>query len=171
MSDHEALDGKPVIKVGLKRIHLDERVFGDEVLKTAPLVELLGPSVMRHVLAGSTGKRFCDGARVFVEGDAGDALFFVLKGEARLVTGAGPDAVEFATVTPGEVMGEREALGECSQRSCSALSVGDLEVVEIPRALLAQCLGKFPALTQLLRDTATARQTAAALRKSMITLL
>lgn len=163
MNDPDSSDSAPVIKVGLKRLHLDERVFGDDELKSCSLVRVLGPTVMRKVLEHSTGRRFSDGARVFVEGDPGDALFFVLKGEARLSTGgsAGTPA-DFAVVGKGEVMGEREALGESALRTCSARAVGELEVVELPRALVVQCVGKFPGLAQLLRDTARARQAAGA---------
>lgn len=147
----------PVIKVGLKRINLEERVFLDRDLRTCPAVRTLGEDLARELLSLAAGKRFADQARIFQEGDPGDALVFVLKGEVRLYMGTGRDAVEVAVARKGELLGEREALGDSSQRTFTAQATGEVELVEFPRAVLGAFLGRCPQLGRHLRELAEAR--------------
>ena len=162
MSNGEDGTSAPVIKVGLKRINLDERVFGDDELRGCALVKLLGEERTRALLAKSQGRRFADRARIFLEGDPSDALVFLLKGEARLWMKSGKDAADIATLRKGDLMGEREALGDSHHRTFSAEAVGDVELVEFPRAVLSGFLQKAPAFERHLRDLAKAREAAGA---------
>ncbi|MBX5481798.1 MAG: Crp/Fnr family transcriptional regulator [Myxococcaceae bacterium] len=150
----------PGLKVGLKRMTLGERVLGDAELVGCPLVRLLGPTAAQYVLGQSTARRFVDGARLFLEGDPGDALLLVMKGDVRLWVGAGATPVEVATAGKGEFIGEQEALGGSTARAWSAQAVGEVEVVEIPGALVRQCAAKFPAFADHLHTLARARQEA-----------
>lgn len=160
MTDKEGAEPVAVAKLGLKRANLDERVLGDEDLKECPLVRLLGPTEAKQVIASSIGKRFSGGARVFKEGDCGDALLLVMKGEARLWVGAGTTVVEVAVVRKGEFMGEGDTFGEGAKRTYSAEAVGELELVEIPGALLFARAAKLPELQKHLTEIATTRKAA-----------
>jgi CRP-like cAMP-binding protein len=152
----------PVLKLGLRRMSLEDRMSGDEELRMSALVRLLGPGPLGEVLAQSSGRRFAAGARLFLEGDAGQALVFVLKGEARLLAGSGTEMVEVAVARKGEVVGEQEALGACATRAYTAQAVGELEVLEIPRSLLERLAPAGSALQAHLREVASARSRARA---------
>ena len=71
MSNREAAEGTPVIKLGLKRVPLDERVLGDDELRGANFIRQLGEDSVRSLLSQATGKRFPDQGRIFVEGEPG----------------------------------------------------------------------------------------------------
>lgn len=149
-----------MIKVGLKRVNLDERVLLDDYLRGAPFVRAVGEGPLPALLEQSQGRRFAHGARIFLEGDGGDSLLFVLKGEVRLSTAAGAVAGDIALVHKGEVMGEGQALGDSAARTFSAEAVGEVELVEIPRAVLSAFTGRCPNLAPYLRQVAQARAAA-----------
>lgn len=155
-------DNAPVVKVGLKRLNLDERVFSDDELRQCALVRALGDALMRELIAGGTGRRFPDSGRLFLEKDPGDSLFFILKGEARLWLNSGTDIVEVTIARKGEVLGEQEALGESRARALSAQALGDLEVIEFPSAAVAAMARRHPQFGAYLREVAEARKTASA---------
>lgn len=150
------------IKVGLKRINLEERVFGDDELRRSPFVCAVGEEPMRQMLAQACGKRFADQARIFQQGEPGASLVFLLRGEARLSVGCGATSAELTSVRRGEVMGEREALGEGSERRFSAHAVGEVEVVEFPRELVSRFARSHPQLGEHLRQLSRTRCTAGA---------
>lgn len=151
-----------VIKVGLKRINLEERVFSDEALRGCGLVRALGEDAVKALLALGTGRRFTDAARLFLQGEPGDSLFWVLKGEARLWVTAGGDTLDVTLAGKGEVVGEREALGEGDLRSMSAQAVGDLEVVEFARPAVSMAVREVPCFEQYLKTLAETRRAAGA---------
>src|SRR5215211_2581983 len=82
-------DLTPVIRVGLKRVNLVERVLDDDELRCSPFARLVGNEILQILLADANGRRFADGLRIFLEADPGDSLFLLLKGQARLTVGAG----------------------------------------------------------------------------------
>ena len=154
--------GTPVLRLGLRRLNFEERVFSDEALKEAPFIRLLGEASARALLAQVGGRRFSDGSRLFGENEPGDALVFLLKGEARLLAGTGADTVEVGVAQKGEVLGARESLGEAEVRGYSAVAVGEVEVFDVPRALLGTLAPQTSPLWTYLREVATARATARA---------
>lgn len=145
------------IKVGLKRLNLEDRVFGDEDLRRSPFVSAVGEARMRELLAQAVGKRFADQARIFLEGDSGDALVFMLRGEARLLVGKGAAAAEVTVVRKGEVMGEREALGETAARAFSAQALGEVELLEFPKDVIAQLTNEQRSVAEHLRQLSKSR--------------
>lgn len=150
----------PVVKVGLKRLNLDERIRSDPTLEAAAAVRALGSSLC-DFLAQAQGRRFPAAARVFLEGDAGDSLYLLLKGEVRLSTQSGKDVLDVAHVQKGEVLGEREALGQGTTRVTTATTLGEIELVEIPAAALQSLLLQAPAFREHLKEVAERRAAAA----------
>jgi CRP-like cAMP-binding protein len=155
-------DLTPVIRVGLKRVNLEERVLGDDELRGCTFARLVGADMLRILLAEANGRRFPDGARIFVEAEPGDSLFFLLKGEARLTTGTGARTVDVGVVRKGELMGETEAVGESSTRHCSATAAGDVELLEFPRAAIRILSREDPELANYLKELGRERQAAGA---------
>jgi CRP/FNR family transcriptional regulator, cyclic AMP receptor protein len=144
------------LKIGLKRADVFELVQADALLKTAPLVKALGAKAA-EVLRQGVARRFPASALVFQQGEAGDSLFLVLRGQVRVFARPGTDTVELAQVAKGEVFGEREILESLQVRSASAQAESDADLVELPRALVAQKAGP---LFQYLSALNTQRQAA-----------
>ncbi len=80
-----------------------------EVLRRSPLFEMLSEAELQVLSELSRARRFAAGEVVFREGDAGDALFVLARGEVEVVAdgGAGKD-------TPIASLGPPEAFGEMS---------------------------------------------------------
>ena len=152
----------PVIRVGLKRVNLEERVLGDEELRASPFARLVGDDILRILLAEANGRRFAGGARIFVEADRGDSLFFLLKGEARRTVGTGAAAIDVAIVGKGELMGEGEAVGGNAFRQYTATAAGDVELLEFPRAAIRILAREHPEVAHYLRKLGDARKAAGA---------
>ncbi len=162
MQNRDAPDATPVLKLGLKRVQLDERVLGDEELRSAALVRLLPEESLRALLSQATGKRFPDRGRIFLEGESGAPLSLVLKGEVRMYVGAAETAVELGVARKGEVIGEGEALGLSETRGYTAQACGDVEVVELSRESVAALVRAVPSLGAHLKDLHTSRKSAGA---------
>ncbi|HZA50175.1 MAG TPA: cyclic nucleotide-binding domain-containing protein [Myxococcaceae bacterium] len=157
-----AEDSGPVIRVGLKRVNLDERVLGDAELRGCAFARLIGDHSLRVLLSEANGRRFADGARIFLQADPGDSLVLLLKGEARLTQGAGAQSVDVAVVRKGELMGEREVAGESATRSYTATALGEVELVEFPRSVVQSLAREHAGLARHLREIGEARKTAGA---------
>ena len=132
-----------VLRIKLERADVAALVRDDDVLKGAPLVKALGARA-EAVLKQSTGLRFADQAAVFHQGDIGDSLFLVLKGELRVSAMAGSDVLELGVAQRADVVGETEALGSQATRCVQAVAQGEAELAEIPRQLLLD-RGQLPA--------------------------
>ncbi len=150
-------DGRaPVVKLALKRADTCELVRTDEVLKAAPFVKALGAKA-DAVLTIGVARRYPDRAVLFQQGDAGNSLFFVLRGEVRLSARKGADMVELGAARRGEVFGEGELLTGEPLRATSAVAQGDVDAVEIPREALLEN-GALPrGMAELLRPIKEAR--------------
>ncbi|MGA9521199.1 MAG: cyclic nucleotide-binding domain-containing protein [Myxococcaceae bacterium] len=160
--NRDAPDMTPVLRLGLKRVQLDERVLGDDELRTAPFVRILGEDVVRNLMSQGTGKRFADQARVFIEGEPGSTLVLVLKGEVRMFVGTGEDALEICAARKGDVVGEGEVLGLSASRGQTAQARGDVEVVEFSRETVAALIRDVPALGAHLNELHMSRKAAGA---------
>jgi CRP-like cAMP-binding protein len=160
--DADADDPAPVIRVGLKRVNLDERVLGDAELRACMFTRLVGNDTLRMLLAEANGRRFADGARIFLQADPGDSLVLLLKGEARLTLGTGAQSVDVAVVRKGELMGEREVAGESATRSYTAIALGEVELVEFPRSVVQTLAREHAGLARHLREIGEARKSAGA---------
>ena len=77
---------------------------------------------------------------VFMQGQAADALFFVLRGKIRLtvVSHGGKEAI-VATLGPGEFFGEGCLAGQLT-RMATATAVGDCTLTRVETATMARML-------------------------------
>jgi CRP/FNR family cyclic AMP-dependent transcriptional regulator len=81
-----------------------------------------------------------DNETVFMQGQAADALFFVLRGKIRLtvVSHGGKEAI-VATLGPGEFFGEGCLAGQ-SARMATATAVGECTLIRMENAAMAAML-------------------------------
>ena len=115
--------------------------------KDAPLDwEALLPGAMK----GKTVLGFTEANEtVFMQGQAADALFFVLRGKVKLtvVSHGGKEAI-VATLGPGEFFGEGCLVGQLS-RMATATAVGECTVIRMEKAAMAATLLEQQALAGL----------------------
>lgn len=88
-----------------------------------------------------------DNVTVFMQGQAADALFFVLRGKVRLtvVSHGGKEAI-VSTLGPGEFFGEGCLAGQTS-RMATATAVGDCTLTRVETATMATMLREGQALS------------------------
>ncbi|MFZ5441931.1 MAG: Crp/Fnr family transcriptional regulator [Myxococcota bacterium] len=138
-------DHTPVLKVELKRVTVPELVSADPVLAASPAVKLLGVPL----LSQGTLRRFADRSVLMQQGEEGDSLFVVLVGEVRVLARRDHDSVELGVAQRGDVVGVSEARAGGARR-CSVVAQGQVDVVELPRALLLSGATLPPALDAFL---------------------
>jgi CRP-like cAMP-binding protein len=125
-----------VTRVELRRATLLEICHADELIRTCALLKALEAAEAERLLAASVARRFQNGAAVYREGDDGQSVFLVLRGEVRLSSGGG--TVVFAVARKGELFGEAELVTQRNVRGSSATPSGDADVVELPAPLLME---------------------------------
>ena len=126
-------DGRAsVLKVTLKRADLWELVQNDAILKAAAFVIALGPKA-EGLLRAASARRYPDRAILYQQGDQGNALYFVLKGDVRLSARKGNDLVDLGHAARGDVFGETEMLSGETLRTSAAVAHGDVDVAEFSR--------------------------------------
>src|SRR6266567_621640 len=93
------------------------------------------------------------GECVFREGDAGDGLYFIIRGKIQISARFGDDQHRvFASFGPGEFFGEMAVLDD-APRSADAIAEEVSDVYFVPRDNLAEILERSPKLAlRMLRD-------------------
>lgn len=148
-----------VLKVTLKRADLWELVQNDAILKTSSLVVAL-MNKAEPLLRAATARRYPDRAILYQQGDQGNALYFVLKGDVRLSARKGNDLVDLGTAARGDVFGETEVLSGETLRGSAAVAHGDVDVAELPRDALMDKGVLLKPIAALLKPLKDARQNA-----------
>ncbi len=107
---------------------------------------------------GVPRKRFKAGDRIFLENDAGDAMYVVLSGAVEVI-GFGR---LLERVTAGGVFGEMAVINDMP-RSVAALATEPTEVAVIDKVTFLQLAGEEPefalSVIQLMTDRVRARMT------------
>ena len=104
-----------------------------EALRHVPLLSGLTPAELAEVAGLAELKTLETQLPLFREGDAGDALVFVLSGSAQVVKKdpAGKHQV-LSVVSAPAVLGEMAVLEAGGKRSASAIAVGAVTLAVIP---------------------------------------
>jgi CRP/FNR family transcriptional regulator, cyclic AMP receptor protein len=103
------------------------------LLRTVPLFKDLDETELAAVAELCREERFTSGEYIFREGESGNRLYLITKGEVRIsrdVPGSGEEAL--AVLKPGAVFGEM-AVFDRSERSTHAISNGGTLALTISR--------------------------------------
>jgi CRP-like cAMP-binding protein len=87
---------------------------------------MMESSILTYIQRNQSAKTFSAGETVFVEGESGDIMYVVLKGQVEIRVGE--KSLEIAG--PGAVIGEM-ALIDLSPRSATAIAQGDCTLAAI----------------------------------------
>ena len=112
-------------------------------LKNLFLFELLTMEEIEAVSAAFKRQEYEAGAKIFLEGDKGNALYVIISGEVKIVKGEGGAETELIRLAGGDFFGEI-ALFEYVTRTASALAVELTSLLEISRDNFNDFFAKKP---------------------------
>jgi CRP-like cAMP-binding protein len=120
-------------------------------LRQVQLFRVLDAEGYQRLAEFAVPRRYGAGDRVVGEGDAGDAMFVVVHGEAGVsVSELGEDAPRrVATLKAGDFFGEMAVVGS-PRRSATIDAEGALLLLEIPGPPLRQLLEDYPRLRDVI---------------------
>ena len=97
----------------------------------------------------TTVLEYADTDTIFMQGQAADSLYFVLRGKVRLAvaTQGGKEAI-VATLGAGEFFGEGCLAGQ-PLRMATAVSVGDCTLTQVEKLTMARMIREEPALAEM----------------------
>ena len=100
--------------------------MNSEELKEIAVLQGMDPEALARLAAVLESKDIADGQTVFVEGNAGDSMYFIVKGCIRIeMLAEGNRAIRktLAVLEAGDYFGEMALLDQ-KPRSASAVAVG-----------------------------------------------
>src|SRR6202165_5997635 len=106
-----------------------------------PDLEALAPS--------ATPRTFRKGSYIFREGDAGNALYVIQRGQIKISrTGRGGEEAVYAILVPGDSFGENALLSGDAARTADAQAMELTECVSVAKDPLLALLDQHPALSR-----------------------
>ena len=137
---------------GPKRI-ADDRAEARAILRGEALFDCMNDAQLENVLRNAQIQRYGRGERLIREGDPGDSMFVMLRGDAAVSVARNGASVRVGVMRPGDCFGEFALLtGE--PRSATIQAENDCEVLEISKQVMAEVLRESPeylsALSELL---------------------
>ncbi|MBE2250676.1 MAG: cyclic nucleotide-binding domain-containing protein [Myxococcus sp.] len=127
--------------------------------KASRLFEALDPEGRKELLARAGRQKFPAGHVLCREGESGDVLYVLAKGQARVsVDDLGTDK-EVGQLTAGQLFGEQAMLSG-SKRQATVTALTELEVVSFPRAAVDAVLAKNPSARSVLAQVGLSRSEA-----------
>jgi hypothetical protein len=107
------------------------------------ILSALGAKETDTLLKKANHRTFTYSEKVVEEGDTGDSMFVIKKGEARVVSNVLGKDIELARLKRGDIFGEMVFLSG-RPRTASVIAEGDLEVLEISSELLQDVVENNP---------------------------
>ena len=113
-------------------------------LRQVPMFRDVDPARLKLLAFTSDRVQFGDGQRFFAQGDASDAAYVVLDGEAEvLLEPAGGEAIRLAVLGRTALVGEMGILSD-APRSASVRALGPTTALRIDRRVFLELLSQFP---------------------------
>ncbi len=118
-----------------------------ELLRRTPLFAGLAAADLEPLLPDLRWRRFGRGSYIFREGDSGDHLHVVARGDVKISrTTRGGNQVVLAMLGAGDVFGELAVLAENAVRSADAEALSETECMVIHKRALVAFLQARPAI-------------------------
>ena len=134
------LDGGASMQT-LPTISLMERVL---FLRRVPLFADLQPAELKQVGSIAQERLFSDGETICRQGEAGEEMYIVISGEARVVLDAeGGQSRDLARRRAGEVVGEMAIISQ-EPRMASVMAAGQVRLLSIDRRSFEGILRERP---------------------------
>ena len=135
----------------------EARVDGrEDALRHVDFLDAL-PKEALHLLAEQTTRRlFAPGEPIIRQGDHGEELFIVLRGEVRVELGTGAQRREVSRLGPGQFFGEM-SLMTGAMRTASVSAETEVDVMVIGKNAFQPVLDTEPALAETISAILTER--------------
>lgn len=123
-----------------------------ELLKKVPLFKSVQPAKLKLLAFNSPQLVFEDGETVFLQGGSDTSAYFIISGEAEVISNAGGKEVVVATLGKNMLFGEISAFCDVP-RTATVRAKGRLTALEISRESLTQLITDFPDVAlQVIRE-------------------
>lgn len=126
------------------------------MLARNPLMAALPPEERRRLLAAAQVHRYRDAEPIVNEGERASDLFFMMAGEVEVWRDDGGFPVFIDKLKDGQFFGEMAAL-QGGQRTASVRAIGDVELLCIEGATMAEVLRDHPDVRALFEKAMTER--------------
>ncbi len=104
------------------------------MLRDVELFNRLSDHALTEIASRTSTQEYKPSERIFREGDIGDAMYLILRGEVRIskeIPGVGEEALAF--LQDGAYFGEMSLVGEESPRSASAIASSPVKLATLGR--------------------------------------
>ena len=156
--DREALDGLLLGDASFREPLVDfykERV-AELLLARNPLVSALTPDARRKLLIKSEVHRYKDEQVIVSEGEEAGSVFFVMGGEVEVFHVEDGFPIFLDKLREGQLFGEMAALQK-GTRTASVRAIGDVELLAIDGAALADVLAETPEVRVMFENAMSVR--------------
>lgn len=118
------------------------------LLSKIPLFADLPLDELNRLITALDVKELKPGEILFHEGDPGDHLYIVMKGELDVLMGAGkPDELILNVLREGEYLGEMSLITPGGHRAASVRACGDAVLLSLSRAQFVDMTKRYPELS------------------------
>lgn len=125
-----------------------------EILRSIPLFAKLEPAKLKLLAFTSQRLTFEAGQPLFHQGDAGDAAYIVLEGEADVLIGTPQGPVKVARLAPHAIIGEVAILCDVP-RTATVVAHSRLVTLRIDKDLFFRLVTEFPQMAvEIMRELA-----------------
>lgn len=123
------------------------------LLRQVPAFSPLPADILESLAESADEETYWDGDVVVTEGEQGDRLFVVVRGEAEATTARTGGSVLLAGYTRGEMFGELALLSEDRRRQATVTATTDLLLLSLSARPFAQILERFPEVRRELTES------------------
>lgn len=113
----------------------------DEFLKSVKILETMDSYERQTVADAFIKHKFKKGENVITEGEEGDHLYFVIRGEARALKDIDGEVKEVMQYKPGSYFGERALIKKEKRAATIEATSEELEVVSLDKDSFNRLLG------------------------------
>ena len=147
------------LKIERRPVHEPDEEIAEAgaILRSEPLFQCLSETQIQNLVEQSHLDQFGRGERIIEEGAAGDSMFVMLQGTARVTVHKNGSIIPVATLKQGDCFGEMSLLtGE--RRSATVHAQGDCFVMEIGKELMGAVVREAPECLRQLSEILAVRR-------------
>lgn len=139
-----------------------------EFLQSIPLFSKIEPSRLKLLAFTSDRLTFAPGQELFHQGDAGDAAYIIMDGEADVTVDTPAGEISIARVRKNDLIGEIAILCDVP-RTATIKALTEVTTLAISKDLFFQMVTEFPEMAvEIMRELAhRLEQTTSQLREAM----
>ena len=116
-----------------------------------PLFANLTPEEFAQVVEGTTPRNYPPGSFIVREGDPGDSIYIIVKGQAKVVTNTGGQEITLGILNENDFFGEVAFLTG-RPRTADVVAVFETDLLELPGEAVRELLVQYPHIRSVLES-------------------